>query len=166
LAPPTDPLSQDTHNNSATRGRGEGGGARPRTTKAHDPTRTQRQLEHTQRKEQAAAAVGPGVPLGRRSAWQPSQRTTQTPPQPIIPPTLPPLQPPNPDTLNSINPPPPNPTEFPDEERFYDTEIEEELELPATSQVSGSKKLLIDPLEDENTSKKYRTEASPKPLNE
>ena len=94
-APSIDPLSQDPHDNSATRGRGGGRGARPRPTKAHDPARTQRQLEHTQRKEQAAVA---------RRAWGAAREaellgtipvndpnTPATTPQPPIPPLYLPL---------------------------------------------------------------------------
>jgi hypothetical protein len=67
------------------------------------------------------------------------------PPQPSTLPTLSPtdLQA---ETLASIQ----------EEERFYDTEIEEELELPSTSQISCTKKLKDDPPEGEFNSKKPR----------
>jgi len=176
VAPPTDPLPQHTQNNNSTRGRGGGRGARPRPTKVYDPAKTQRQLEHTQRKEQAAAArrawdaareaarlatIPENDPSTPATTPQPPLSSTLPPPQPIVPPTLLPLQPPNPDILNPINPPPPDSNEVPEEERFCDTEIEDELELPATSQISGSKELFVDPAEDETTSKSLERKPPP-----
>ena len=83
--------------------------------------------------------------------------------QPPIPATLPSLHPPNPDTLNPIHPPPTNPTGIQDDECFYHTEIEDELELPSTSQLSGSKELRANPPEDEINSKKSRMNDPPHP---
>jgi hypothetical protein len=48
-----------------------------------------------------------------------------------------------------------------DEERFYDTEIEDELELPSTSQLRGSKELRANQTEDEINYKKYIMNAPP-----
>jgi hypothetical protein len=55
-----------------------------------------------------------------------------------------------------------NTTGTQDEERFYDTEAEDELELPSTSQLSGSKELRADQPDDEINSKRTKKD---KPLN-
>ncbi len=70
---------------------------------------------------------------------------TIIPPQP---PTLPTLTPTDTQaaTLESTQ----------EEERFYNTEIDEELQLPSTSHISGTKELKDDPPEGEINSRKPR----------
>ena len=54
-----------------------------------------------------------------------------------------------------------HPTGKQDEERFYETEIENELELPSASQLSGSKELRAIQPEGEINSKKSRMNDPP-----
>ncbi len=65
--------------------------------------------------------------------------------QPALSLILPPFQPPIPPTLNPIDPPPTDHVGIQEDERFYDTEINEELELPSTSQISGTKEFQDNP---------------------
>ncbi len=92
---------------------------------------------------------------------KPPSLTTTTTTQPPLPLTPSPLQLPIPPTLNPIDPPPADPTNIQDYEQFYDTEIDDELELPSTSQVSGTKVLQDKLPEGEINSKKSRNTAPP-----
>jgi hypothetical protein len=91
---------------------------------------------------------------------QPTLPLTQPITHPLIPPILDPTDP-------TINPPPSNPTGEQEKDTFYDTEQDEELELPSGSQISGNKDLREGPPEDEGTSKKSRVDDPANPtLNE
>ena len=189
VTPPTDPISSGAPSTSATRGRGGGHGARPRPVKTQDPARAQRQLTHAQRTEQYASirraegaareaarlapipeldpvttptTTQPPLPLTPPSL-QPPILPTSLPLQPPIPPTLTPLQPVNTSNTNPVDPRPANTTSIQEEERFYDTEVEDELELPSTSQLSGSKELRANQPEDELNSKTSKTDNLPNP---
>ena len=146
------PSTDDVPGTSAQAGRGGGRVPRPRPTKAMDPAKIQRKLEHAQRFEAAAAS--------RRASGAAREATRLH--------TI--MEHPSGAPLDNIEHHPRIPAQLTEpqpttkEEHFYDTEVDDNKELQLSgSQISGAKEARADQPEGEVDSKRTKTATLPNP---